>query len=119
MDKIQSPLITDRKRIPQEVIDNVVSEIANVFNPEKIILFGSYALGNPRPESDVDLLVVMEGEGGGRRQSLTIRQHLGVLFGLDLIVHSKEELEERIRKGDWFLREVTDQGKVVYERTDS
>ncbi len=53
------PTIDVRKRIPQVVIHRLARQIAKQFKPQKIILFGSYARGKPRPESDVDLLVVM------------------------------------------------------------
>jgi predicted nucleotidyltransferase len=76
------PTIDKRKRIPQKAIDQVVKQIVEKFKPQKIILFGSYAKGNPRPESDVDLLIVMDSP----KQSLDIRRHLEVMFGLDLVV---------------------------------
>ena len=56
---VEVETIDKRTRIPQEAILDVVEQIKTKFKPEKIILFGSYAHGNPRPESDVDLLVVM------------------------------------------------------------
>ena len=58
---VEVPTIDKRKRIPQEAIDQVVEQIVEKFKPQKIILFGSYARGNPRPESDVDMLVEFEG----------------------------------------------------------
>jgi predicted nucleotidyltransferase len=54
MTVVNVPTIDKRKRIPQEAIDRVVEQIVEKFKPQKIILFGSYARGNPRPESDVD-----------------------------------------------------------------
>ena len=108
---INVPTIDKRKRIPQEAIDQVVEQIVEKFRPQKIILFGSYARGNPRPESDVDLLVVMEAP----IKSLDIRRHLGVMFGLDLVVYTPERLKERVDMGDWFLRDVLEEGKVLYE----
>jgi predicted nucleotidyltransferase len=57
---VKVPPITQRTRIPQEAIDYVVWQIAEKFQPLKIILFGSYSYGTPRPECDVDLLVIME-----------------------------------------------------------
>lgn len=60
MSAVMVPSIYDRRRIPQKAIDDIIRQIAEKFRPEKIILFGSYAHGDPRPESDVDLLVVME-----------------------------------------------------------
>ena len=108
---VNVPTIDKRKRIPQKAIDQVVKQIVDTFKPQKIILFGSYARGNPRPESDVDLLVVMDTPN----RSLNIRRHLGVMFGLDLIVYTPKRLQERVDMGDWFLRDILKEGKVLYE----
>ena len=115
MRAIKVPTIDKRKRIPQEAIDQVVEQIVEKFKPQKIILFGSYARGNPRPESDVDLLVVMDNKRKKSKQSLEIRRHLGVMFGLDLVVYTSKRLKERVDMGDWFLRDVLKEGKVLYE----
>ncbi len=112
---INVPTIDQRERIPQAAIDQVVQQIAEKFKPQKIILFGSYARGNPRPESDVDLLVVMETPLKESRQSLEIRHYLGVMFGLDLVVYTPQRLKERVDAGDWFLRDILKEGKVMYE----
>ena len=85
------------------------------FKPQKIILFGSYARGNPRPESDVDLLVVMNTSLREVRQAIQICQQIQYRFGLDLIVHTPKNLAERVKMGDWFLRDVVKEGKVLYE----
>ncbi len=54
------PPIYKRKRIPMRTIRAIVKHIAEKFDPEKIILFGSYAYGKPTAWSDVDLLVIMD-----------------------------------------------------------
>jgi predicted nucleotidyltransferase len=115
MTAIKVPTVDKRKRIPQKAIDEVIRQIAEQFRPQQIILFGSYARGNPRPESDVDLLVVMDTPLKESQQSLEIRRHLGVMFGLDLIVYTPKHLQERVEMKDWFLRDVLEEGKVVYE----
>ena len=115
MAAVKVPTIDKRKRIPQKAIDQVVQQIVEKFKPQKIILFGSYARGNPRPESDVDLLVVMNTSLRESKQSLEIRRHLDVMFGIDLIVHTPKRLKERVDMGDWFLRDVLKEGKVLYE----
>ena len=119
MATVYVPSIYERKRIPKKAIDDVVRRIVQEFCPQKIILFGSYARGNPRPESDVDLLVVMDAPKGERKQSLAIRRHLKVMFGLDLIVCSPERLCQRLEWGDSFLREVIETGKVLHESADA
>ena len=112
---IKVPTIDQRERIPQEVIDQVVQQIVEKFKPQKIILFGSYARGNPRPESDVDLLIVLDTPLKESKQSLEIRRHLGVMFGLDLVVYTPQHLIDRVEMGDWFLRDILKEGKVLYE----
>lgn len=112
---ISVPTIDQRERIPQAAIDQVVQQIVEKFNPQKIILFGSYARGNPRPESDVDLLVVMETPLREVQQAIQICQQIEYRFGLDLIVHTPKNLAERVEGEDWFLRDVLAEGKLVYE----
>jgi predicted nucleotidyltransferase len=117
MKAIEVPNVNERRRIPMQAIRAVVKQIAEKFRPEKIVLFGSYAYGKPRPESDVDLLVVMETPLRSRQQRLEISRALSPRpFPLDIIVRTPKELEERIALGDIFLREIMTQGKVVYEQ---
>jgi len=109
------PTIDVRKRIPNSVIRSLARQIAEQFKPQKIILFGSYARGKPRPESDVDMLVIMNTPLKEWQQSLEIRRSLEVMFGLDLIVHTPKKLAKRLKMGDSFLHDVLKEGKVLYE----
>ncbi len=90
--------------------------IAERFAPEKIILFGSYAYGEPTSDSDVDLLVIMAHEGDAREKAFEIRSAFPREFPLDLIVRSEEELKIRLGMNDYFLKEITEHGRVIYER---
>lgn len=119
MPGIKVPNINERRRIPMRAIRDVVKQIAEKFQPEKIILFGSYAYGRPRPESDVDLLVIMDTPLRNRQQAAQIGRAIEYHFGLDLLVRSPQQLAERLALGDFFLQEVLEKGKVVYARTDS
>lgn len=107
--------IDKRTRVPQKVILDVVKQIRKKFDPQKIILFGSYAKGNPRPESDVDLLVVMPLSMGPAEQAVEILNNIDFHFGLDLIVKSPEDLQERMQLGDFFLRDAVENGVILYE----
>ncbi len=114
------PPVTRRRRIPQKAIDDIVRQIVEKFNPQKIILFGSYARGDFKPESDLDLLVVMETSLRENRQALLIEQSLDVdLFGLDLLVKTPQGLSERIAQGDRFLQNIVETGRVLYECPDA
>lgn len=116
---LTAPTVDTRLRIPDEIIQELISRIAARFHPQRIILFGSYARGEPQPESDVDLLVVMDSDLRETEQALQIRQHVNPRFGVDILVVSPSRLEERLKLGDWFLREVIETGRVVYEFTDA
>lgn len=119
MDATKVANINERRRIPMRAIRAVVQQIAEKFQPEKIILFGSYAYGRPKPESDVDLLVVMDTPLRNREQAAQIARAIDYHFGLDLIVRTPQQLAERIALGDFFLREVAEKGRVLYARTDA
>ena len=112
---VNVPTIDKRKRIPQRAIDQVVKQIVEQFKPQKIILFGSYARGNPRPESDVDMLIVMNTPLRDVQQAIQICQQIEYRFGLDLIVHKPKYLKERVKMGDFFLKDILKEGKVLYE----
>jgi len=115
---IQVPPINIRHRIPQEAIDNVVDQIAQRYNPQKVILFGSYAYGRPRPESDVDLLVILDTSLKETEQAARICQEIDYHYGLDLIVRTPVTMAQRLALGDPFLAEIVDKGKVLYERAN-
>src|SRR5574341_119716 len=116
----QVPPINKRKRIPMKTIRAIARQIAEKFDPEEIILFGSHAYGTPTAWSDVDLLVVMDTPKGEEfEKSLEIRKSLPSLtFGLDVVVRSRKVIEKRKKLGDWFLVDVTEKGKVLYERSN-
>ena len=103
--------------IPLAAIRRFARQVAERFQPEKIILFGSYAYGKPHQDSDVDILVVMPAYDE-INQAVRIRQQTDHLFPLDLIVRTPENLSWRMEEGDWFLRESVGKGKVLYEKTD-
>lgn len=109
------PTIDSRVRIPDEIIQELITRIALKFQPRQIILFGSYAYGKPRPESDVDLLIVMDTNLRESEQALRIRQHINPLFGVDILVYTPSRMDQRLKLGDSFLREITEKGLVVYE----
>ncbi|NPV75199.1 MAG: nucleotidyltransferase domain-containing protein [Anaerolineae bacterium] len=115
---LTAPTIDTRICIPDEIIRELVSRIAVGFKPIRIILFGSYAYGEPRPESDVDLLVVMETPLRESVQALQIRQSINPLFGVDFFVITPERLTQRLLWGDSFLKEITEKGVVMYESPD-
>jgi len=105
--------------IALQEIGDYTREIAEKFDPDRIILFGSYAYGKPTFDSDVDLLVVMEFNGRAVDKAYEIRCTTESTFPLDLLVRKPSSLSRRIALGDFFLKEVMERGKILYERTRS
>ena len=103
--------------IPMREIRKFARQVAERFRPDTIILFGSYAYGTPHADSDVDILVVMPCRNE-LDQSVRICLDVEAPFPLDLIVRTPHKLAWRLKEGDWFLREVVSQGKVLYAKAD-
>jgi predicted nucleotidyltransferase len=97
-------------------IAKISEKIVREFQPERIILFGSYAYGNPGPDSDVDFLVVLPFEGKGFWKALEILNRVAPEFSVDLLARRPEDTERRYAEGDPLIREALDHGKVLYER---
>jgi predicted nucleotidyltransferase len=102
--------------VPMRAIRKFAREVAERFQPEKIILFGSYAYGTPHEDSDVDILVIMNTKN--RNQSGWIRLAVPCSFPMDLLVRHPDEIRRGIEDEDWFLREIVSKGKVLYEKPD-
>jgi predicted nucleotidyltransferase len=96
-------------------IRKLCKRIAEAYKPEKIILFGSHAYGEPTPESDVDLLIVMDLDVRPIEQILKIRRELGIVTPVDLLVRTPEDVKRRVEEGDMFMRLIVESGKVMYE----
>src|SRR3954468_11502986 len=100
--------------IPMRVIRQFARQVAERFQPDKIILFGSYAYGTPHADSDVDILVVMPARNQ-IDQAVKISLAIDPPFPLDVIVRTPHNMSWRLAEGDSFLREITTEGKVLYE----
>jgi predicted nucleotidyltransferase len=103
--------------IPMRVIRGFARQVAEHFQPDKIILFGSYAYGTPHADSDVDLLVIMP----ARNQidlAFKIRCEVPRKFPMDLLVRTPATMKWRLAEGDLFHTEIVTKGKVLYEKSD-
>ena len=96
-------------------IEELGRQIGREFRPERVVLFGSHAHGVPTDESDVDLLIILQFEGRSVDQSVQIRLKLRPAFPVDLLVRTPEMVRERLALGDDFMREILDEGKVLYD----
>lgn len=104
--------------VTMQDINEFCGRVGETFRPRRIILFGSYARGEARPDSDVDLLVEVDQRDSGCGAAASIIRKLEPKFGVDLIVRSKGDMELRLRQNDSFLAGVVRDGRVVYESSD-
>jgi predicted nucleotidyltransferase len=101
--------------IAAQRIKDYVDELVRQFAPQRVVMFGSYASGKPRPDSDVDLLVVMRHSGAAAEQAARIRRSIRAGFPVDIIVRSPAVIRRRKAMGDGFIREILENGKVLHE----
>ena len=99
-------------------IELFCQQVVETFHPHRIVLFGSYATGSARPDSDVDLLIEVEHEAGGCRSAAKIIRETQPRFGVDLIVRTRRDIARRLEQKDSFLEAVFRQGRVLYEAAD-
>jgi predicted nucleotidyltransferase len=97
------------------LIRKFAREVAERFQPDKIILFGSHAYGTPHADSDVDILVIMPTRNQ-LDQAVKISLAIDPPFPLDIIVRKPHNLQWRLEEGESFHTEIVTKGKVLYEK---
>ncbi len=104
--------------VAMDKIEEFSRRIGRQFDAERVILFGSYARGAITKDSDVDLLVIGPFEGRSVDRSVQIRMQLRPSFPVDLVLRTAEKVRERLAMGDDFMRDILEEGKVLYEADD-
>lgn len=102
-------------------VDKIVSLLAKKYQPEKMILFGSAAVGISHQDSDIDLVVIKKTD---RRFYDRIGDVLHILWageetpkiGVDVLVYTPDEFQEMSRQNYFIRNEVVEKGQVIYER---
>ena len=100
-------------------IKQAARKVVSKVHPERVILFGSHAYGKPTWDSDVDLLLVIK-KGSRKARKTTLLKASAALdprpFPVDLLVKSRSQIESRIAQGDFFLQDIVEHGRVLYQR---
>lgn len=100
-------------------INEITTRIASRFNPDKIILFGSYANGTQNEESDLDLLIIQETDLPPQKRGFDIRMSLlGLMIPFDILIYTKTEFEQEKENRYSFLSSAIKNSKILYERAD-
>jgi uncharacterized protein len=94
-------------------------QVVEKFQPERIILFGSYAYGQPTEDSDVDLLVILPFDRMPVQTAIAIRQQIKSPFPLDLIARTPAQIQQRLDMGDFFIQDIINKARVLYEANHS
>jgi predicted nucleotidyltransferase len=101
----------------QQIIQRMVKKIARKFDPDKIILFGSYARGEVTRDSDIDLLVIMPVAGSKRHKAAEIGKAIGAVgIPKDILVFTPEDVVQYGHLVGTILKPALKEGKVLYER---
>lgn len=111
--------MTQRERTLQEVVERL-----KAYQPESIMLFGSHARGDARDDSDLDIMVVKQTT---KRRAERLDDVLNLIYpgkqlnvwpkgGVDVLVYTPEELRTRDELGDFFIRRILREGRVLYGR---
>jgi predicted nucleotidyltransferase len=99
------------------LISDIVRRIVETAQPDKIILFGSRARGDARPDSDIDLLVIQEStEPGYRRDAALYLALAGLNAPVDVMTYTPEEIRDWSEVPLAFITTAVREGKVVYEK---
>jgi predicted nucleotidyltransferase len=106
------------------VLDDLVLSLKSS-DPYKIILFGSYARGNPHENSDIDLMVILDNDHVSKTYEERLKKKIFIRnlileinrkIPIDILVYSKEELNLIRSHGNYFIDEIERAGKVIYEK---
>ena len=104
--------------IPKEAIEQAVRILVDAANPIKVVLFGSYARGDARDDSDLDLLVVERRLANTRAEMVRLRNLVRPLrIPVDIIVVSEEEFSDWAHLKGTVLHWAATEGRVVHEAT--
>lgn len=104
--------------ISEALIQQITEKIVRECHPHKIILFGSWAWGKPKEDSDLDLLVIMDSDLA--RPDIRAMQVKRLLYDfhcpMDLLVYTPEEVKDCLQKGNLFTKETLEEGRMLYGR---
>lgn len=106
------------EKVTPQLLDYVVEKIIREIQPEKIILFGSYARGDFNLNSDLDMFIIKDGKESSRIMRRKVEALFwGRRFPVDLIVRKTEEVEWNFRaKNPFYLSHIFKDGKVLYAK---
>ncbi len=103
----------------RKIINQITEKIKKEYQPEKVILFGSYAYGEPSSNSDIDIFVIKQTDKERRDRFVEVKRLVydpkrKMVFSP--LIYTPAEVEERLLLGDDFVSEILEKGEVLYVR---
>lgn len=105
-----------KKELFTTEIRRIVKSIVKNYKPEKIILFGSLARGDFRRARDMDLLVIKRTGKDPWQRLYEVDRYIEHKVPIDILVYTPREIRQRLRMNDFFVRDITRKGKVLYAK---
>ena len=103
-------------KFQQKEIKKITKQIVKKYKPEKIILFGSFAFGRPKENSDIDLVVIKKTRKRFMKRLFEICRCIKSWMGTDILVYTPKEWKEALTEENYFIKEIAQKGKVVYAK---
>lgn len=98
-------------------INDIVKRIVLNYNPDKIILFGSYAAGNTNEDSDLDFILIKDTDLPKQRRGFEVRKlFYRIAIPMDFKIYTSEEFNDELNNKYSFLNLALKDSKVLYER---
>lgn len=97
-------------------LESIVNRISRYYKPERVILFGSAAKGRFRKGSDLDLLIIKKTATNPWDRILEVDQNIEHNIPIDIFVYTPDEIAERLKLNDFFIKEILEEGKILYEK---
>lgn len=108
---------TSAPPVTAELLNEIVERLLEVGTPERIILFGSHARGDARPDSDLDILIIEESDlPRYRRAPRYLRALVGLFPAKDLVVWTPAEVDAWRTVPNAFVTSAVRDGRILYER---
>lgn len=98
----------------QNQIESITQQLIQKYKPEKIILFGSGASGQMGSDSDLDFFIVKDDKKDAYHRMVEVSGLVEKDIAADFIIYTPQELSERLRLGDPFIKSVVSKGRVLY-----
>ena len=105
-----------------KILNEIVEKLQREYKPLKIILYGSYAYGTPNVDSDIDLLILKNTSERSVDRFVKVKK---IIYNpkrkipVSPLIYSPDEVKERVRIGDDFIKEILNKGVTLYEKAIS